>query len=1020
MKKLFGATRSGSQRIETMTDQAEKKKSFKDTLNLPRTPFNMKANLVQNEPATLKRWQQNKLYEQVRAAKAGKPRYVFHDGPPYANGSIHLGHLLNKVLKDLVVRTKTMAGFDVPYIPGWDCHGLPIEHKVMQELGDKARNMVPLQIRKRCADYAEKYIKLQRGQMEKLLTLADYDNPYLTMDPKFEAAALEVFADLVGKGLIYRALKPVHWSIANQTALAEAELEYEDREDTSVYVMFEIAAVSRDGMLDEFAGENSPLHEAGGKVYVMIWTTTPWTLPANLAVAVAPNHRYALVRFDGKLVIVAEELAEKVAKIGNVKSVETLGVTEGFNLAGMRYVHPFVENSSEFRVPSSELKDNGSNSPAPLDSSTRNSELGTRNSSNSPVFTIVTADYVTLEDGTGLVHTAPGHGVEDYQTGLREKLPIYCPVQADGTFDATAPDWLQGKVVWDANKLVVERLRESGHLFFTHQFMHSYPHDWRSRTPVIFRATEQWFLGVDRQVAGGATPQAAETTLRSLALSQTAGDVAFIPEWGRNRMRGMLESRPDWCLSRQRSWGLPIPAFFGANPGQVLLTRASIQAVADVVRAHGSDAWFKLEAKELLAKYDASNDPDAPDWIKSEIPNPKSEIKKAPDIFDVWFESGSSWNAVIVRRGLAHDPKDRPVTDLYLEGSDQHRGWFQSSLIPALGVTGRSPFATVLTHGFMVDKDGRKMSKSLGNTIEVEDLLKEYGADVCRWWVCSLNTDNDIKVDKSYFAVAGEEYRKVRNTIRFLLSNLYDFQKPTHSHAWVPADATSIDAWAIEALNRLIKRVSGAYEDFNFKDAREAIFRFCNETMSAIYLAATKDRLYCDPPGSVRRRRTQTAMYEITRSLILLIAPVLPHTADEAWAALNQRDVKDSPSVHLQLFPEAEEIIAANAWDEIMTRRDGWLKVIEESRQRLEIDNPLDCGLEIPANEAIRSIDAGDLADLCGISRVKLVEGDRINIIDLRSEPRCERSWKRDGTVKKRSDGSDLSDRDAAAVGLAS
>jgi len=1042
-----------------MTEQTEKKKSFKDTLNLPKTTFNMKANLVQNEPATLKRWQQVKLYEHVRAARhttdAAK-RYVFHDGPPYANGSIHLGHLLNKVLKDLVVRTKTMAGFDVPYIPGWDCHGLPIEHKVMQELGDKARGMVPLQIRKRCSDYAEKFIKLQRGQMERLLTLADYENPYLTMDPKFEAATLEVFADLVGKGLVYRALKPVHWSIANQTALAEAELEYEDREDTSVYVLFEVAAESRDGMLDEFVGENSPLHEGGEKVYVMIWTTTPWTLPANLAVAVAPNYRYALTRLAGKLVVLADELANKVAMAGGANIVETLGLAEGFNLVGMRYVHPFIERAVT-----------SSCTAAPTSSSTAAAAADA-------IWTIVAADYVTLEDGTGLVHTAPGHGVEDYQTGLREKLPIYCPVKADGTFDDTAPDWLRGKSVWEANKLVVDRLRESGHLFHAHQFLHSYPHDWRSKTPVIFRATEQWFVGVDKpfptsplreRSAESARPGEGEAskssatsaasvrssssqtspspqpspsegegvrTLRRLALSQTAKDVQFIPEWGRNRMRGMLESRPDWCLSRQRAWGLPIPAFFGAKPGEVLITKASVQAVAEVVRQHGSDAWFKLEPKELLAGYDVKNDPDAPSWLKTHGQESMGfdGLKKGPDIFDVWFESGSSWNAVLVQRGLAHDPKDRPVTDLYLEGSDQHRGWFQCSLLPALGVTGRSPFATVLTHGFMVDKDGKKMSKSLGNTLEVEDLLKEYGADVCRWWVCSLNTDNDIKVDKSYFQVAGEEYRKVRNTIRFLLSNLYDFEKPMHSHAWVAADATSIDAWAMNELNRLISRVTSAYAHFDFKTAREAIFSFCNETMSAVYLAATKDRLYCDKPDSPRRRRTQTAMYEITDALIRLIAPVLPHTADEAWAALLQRDVKDGPSVHLEGFPIMSEVKADDGWPELMEIRRKALGHTEGMRQRLGIDNPLDCGVSINTGPEmlarVQRFEANDLADLCGVSRfvsqsVGPGAGSMLgfNDCDLRNEPRCDRSWKRDGTVKPRSDGSMLSDRDAASVGLA-
>ncbi|MEX2215741.1 MAG: isoleucine--tRNA ligase [Phycisphaeraceae bacterium] len=992
-----------------MSEQAEKK-SFKSTLNLPKTTFNMKANLVQNEPASQKRWAEQKLYQQLRDAGKGKPRYVFHDGPPYANGSIHLGHLLNKVLKDLVVRTKTMAGFDVPYIPGWDCHGLPIEHKVMLELGDKARDMVALQIRKRCQDYAAKFIKLQMGQMQRLLTIADYDNPYLTMAPDYEAAVLEVFADLVGKGLVYRALKPVHWSIANQTALAEAELEYEDREDTSVYVLFEMDESSRDGLLDEFVGEESSLHkeppEPPEPVHLMIWTTTPWTLPANLAVAVHDSYRYALVRMDGRLIVLAEDLAEKVAKIGGVGKYEFIAHVEGFNLAGMKYKHPFVENCPP----------------------------GNRGDEEE-CFRIVTADYVTLEDGTGMVHTAPGHGVEDYQTGLRYKLPIYCPVQADGTFDQTAPQWLQGKSVWEANNLVIERLRESGHLFFAHPFSHSYPHDWRSKTPVIFRATEQWFLGVDLAIPGATTPGAGQLTgpaartddddaddstptLRNLALRETESDVKFIPEWGRNRMRGMLESRPDWCLSRQRSWGLPIPAFFGPNSGDFLLTKASILAVSEVVRKHGSDAWYKLEAHELLADYDSANDADAPAWVADALS--RKRLEKATDIFDVWFESGSSWAACIRTRGLGHDTTQQPITDLYLEGSDQHRGWFQSSLLPGIGATGRSPFKNVLTHGFMVDKDGKKMSKSLGNTLEVEALMKDYGADVCRWWVATLNTDNDIKVDKTFFDVAGEAYRKVRNTIRFLLSNLGDYEKPRDSYPWALADATSLDAWAMSELNKLIKLVRDSYEKFQFRRASEAIFDFCNETMSAVYLAATKDRLYCDAPGSARRRRTQTAMFEITSALIRLIAPIQPHTADEAWAALHKSDVKAQASVHLELFPEPVAVTCDADWAAVIEARDAWLKFLEESRKSSDIENPLDMGLAVPASDALKKFARVDLADLCGISRLALVDGAKeMKLQDLRSEPRCERSWKRDGTVKPRSDGSVLSDRDAAALGLA-
>ena len=715
-----------------MNPTTDNKKTYKSTLNLPKTTFPMKANLVQNEPATIKSWQKNGLYNDIRDTRKGNPPYVFHDGPPYANGSIHLGHLLNKVLKDLVVRSKTMAGFDCPYIPGWDCHGLPIEHKVMQDLGAKAADMSPMQIRRRCKTDAQKFVKLQSKQMKRLLTLADYDNPYLTMTPDYEAAVLEVFADLVKAGLVYRALKPVHWSIANQTALADAELEYHDREDTSVYVLFEVT--DRSSLPASLHVDQVP---PDAPIHLMIWTTTPWTLPANLAVAVHPRYTYGLYKVGHGHAILATDLAPKVLALQDEKQADPIGTCVGDELTNTGYRHPFLDDDNPRRV--------------------------------------VAADYVTLEDGTGLVHTAPGHGVEDYQTGLREKLDVYCPVREDGTFDDTAPDWLQGVDVWKANGLVVERLRESGHLFHDHTFTHSYPHDWRSKTPVIFRATKQWFVRVDQASRD-------DVSLRDKALAATQSDVGFIPGWGRNRMRGMLESRPDWCISRQRAWGLPIPVFLNQD-GQALLTPASVRTVADKVRQHGSDCWFTTGPDELLSDYDPASDPDVPDWLKSQDRDGIANLNKANDIFDVWFESGSSWNAVLRQRGLGYP------ADLYLEGSDQHRGWFQLSLLPALGATGQSPFRSVLTHGFMVDREGKKMSKSGGNALDVDDLLQKFGADVCRWWVASLNCDNDIKVDLDFFKVAGEEYRKVRNTIRFLLSNLSDFQPPRRQLIRSPARA---------------------------------------------------------------------------------------------------------------------------------------------------------------------------------------------------------------------------------------
>ncbi|MAX27340.1 MAG: isoleucine--tRNA ligase [Phycisphaeraceae bacterium] len=949
-----------------------KKVNFKSTLNLPRTSFPMKANLVLNEPQSSKRWDKLDLYNAIRKERDGAPKFVFHDGPPYANGSIHLGHLLNKVLKDFVVRTQTMMGKDCSYIPGWDCHGLPIEHKVMQDLGDKAREMEPIKIRRKCKSYAEKFVKQQMGQMKQLLTVADYDNPYLTMNPGFEKGVIEVFSALVEKGLVFRQLKPVHWSIDNQTALAEAELEYEDREDTSVFVMFDLTPEAK-----ALASEKT----SGGFDSIMIWTTTPWTLPANMAVAVHERYEYGVYQVGDRKVVLATELAAKVLAKEGIEDAKPLETFKGKELVGLTYNHPFIDR----------------------------------------VGPVVHAEYVTLEDGTGMVHTAPGHGVEDYQTGLREGIEVYCPVQGDGTFDTTAPQWLQGKKVWDANQLVVDHLTSSGHMFHTHKFMHSYPHDWRGKTPVIFRATEQWFIGVDKDFKS----PAGQSTMRKLAMDYAANKIRFIPEWGRNRMRGMLESRPDWCISRQRSWGLPIPAFYPPEgvEGDPLLTAASVKAVAECFGQHGSDSWFVASPDQILASYDAASDPDAPAWVKDVD---LSTLQKGNDTFDVWFESGSSWNACMRNRDL-HKTDGQGITDLYLEGSDQHRGWFQHSLLPAIGVTGKTAFETVLTHGFMVDKDGKKMSKSLGNTLDVSELLKEFGADVCRWWVSRLNVENDIKVDHSFFKLAGEEYRKIRNTIRFLLSNLSDFDSATDKVKLTDEDATSVDAWAIGKTIALAEKVTDCYANFNFRGASELLYNFCNDTMSAEYLVAVKDRLYCDALGSQRRKRAQATVYRVSTVLIRLLAPIMPHTADEAWGALEGDNAK---CVHLMTFQDVscmKQIPVSENWPKVMKQRDSWMRELEKFRQANDVDNPLDLGLVLPAvvdGVALDQFKADDLADLCGISKVTIAPGsdDALQVIDLRNEPRCDRSWKRDGTVKPYTwEDNDvmLSARDAAACGLA-
>ncbi len=971
---------------ETNTKE-DTKPNYKKTLNLPKTAFPMKANLVQNEPGSIKRW--NKLgegaglYQAMMQAASGRKKFVFHDGPPYANGSIHLGHLMNKCLKDFVTRSKFMDGYDCPFVPGWDCHGLPIEHKVMTDLVEsgKAKKLDTLDddtrrmaVRKECQTYAGKQVKLQSGQMERLLTVADYKDPYLTMSPKYEAAVLEVLSGLCAQGLVYKALKPVHWSIVSETALADAELEYQDREDLSVYVDFE--AADGNAVYEAFGlGEDD---RPGAKPSFLIWTTTPWTLPANMAIAVHEKFEYSLVRVDGNITVMATELVAKVCKAAKAEDIETLATATGEKLLGLRYIHPLRDCP-----------------PTPI---------GEPDADTCNCYTIVSADYVTLEDGSGLVHTAPGHGADDYQTGLRVGLPVYCPVLGDGTYDETVPEWIAGMSIWDANELIAKRLNESGHMFHSYTFMHSYPHDWRTKTPVIFRSTEQWFVDVNK-------PTKRENKgLREMALESTqdGGTVSFVPAWGRNRMRGMLDSRPDWCISRQRAWGLPIPAF-ALPDGSAFMTEQSSKAVADLVRTHGSDAWFKESPEFLLAEYDAANDPDAPEELRNGSVS-IADLKKGQDILDVWFESGSSWNAVMRQRS---DGKDFPI-DLYLEGSDQHRGWFQLSLLPSLGVMGTPAFKTLLTHGFMVDKDGKKLSKSKGAALK--DLFDRYGADVLRWWVCSLAYENDVKVDEEFFKLAGESYRKVRNTLRFMLSNLNEY---AHKEGG-SFDPHSLEAWVLCEFDTLVSKVQKAYRDYAFHEVHKLIYNFCNTTLSGEYLSAVKDRLYCDAADSPRRVQTQRALFMLTDGLCRLLAPVMCHTADESFRALHGVDPKDTTvSVHLTEFPKPAGVVASENWSKVHAILDDARKVLENARATQGIDNPLDAGLCVPdADGVLAACNADDLADLCGVSRFEVCDGGEIQVTDLSNEPRCERSWKRDGTAKLRSDGGMLSDRDAAAVGV--
>ncbi len=945
------------------------KPNYKDTLNLPKTDFPMAAKLVENEPKRLEKWRELKLYERILESRKDAPLWVLHDGPPFANGDIHIGHLINKTLKDVFLRWHSLKGERTPYVPGWDCHGLPIEHKIQQELGPKLREMSTVEVRRRCFEYASKYATLQSSQFQRLGILGDWENPYLTMKPAYEASTLEVFARFVEAGLVYKQLKPVYWSIANQTALADAEIEYQDRDDMSIYVLFEIE--NRDALPSSL---NAP---AGEPVHLMIWTTTPWTLPANLAVAVAPQGNYQLVTFEknGRRfhAVVVDQLVNRIAEAGKAQVVQVLGSAVGDTLTGVKYRHPFMDR----------------------------------------VCPVVTADYVTFEDGTGLVHTAPGHGEDDYQTGRAYGLDIYCPVLANGRFDDTVPDWLRNQLVWDANEIIIRRLDELGVLYHQQTIRHSYPHDWRSKTPTIFRATEQWFIAVDKPFqAGGQESAGGSKSLRERALSAAKDQIRFVPEWGRARMTGMLESRPDWCISRQRAWGLPIPVFYNEQ-GEALLTPESVRAVARRFAEKGSDAWFTDSPAELLKDYDPG-----PKF-------PKDKLRKEKDIFDVWFESGSSWHAVLLGRSDLRYP-----ADLYLEGSDQHRGWFQLSMLPALGATGQAPFKQVLTHGFVVKPDGRKVSKSDKEYVTATKEIETHGADLLRLWTCSVDYEGDIPTSPQVIREFGDKYRKIRNTLRYLLSNLYDFDPSADAVAEIPA--SSLDGWASAELDELIRQVSAAYDNYQLHRAFRLLHDFCAVQISAIYGNAMKDRLYCEKPDSPLRRRCQTVMHRMAVVLTKLLSPMLVFTADETWEHLRRAgEDADLPSVHLARAPQpaaeppSEE--QRREWELILKLRDDALLQLDALKKEAGLNKALDAELVFHVNDdAIRQKlqqYGPDLEDMAGAGHHAFAEASAsesavtVKVLDRRNDYQaCARSWKRRPDVGQDPNYPDLSLRDAQAV----
>ena len=934
-----------------MTTEANKKNAYKETLNLPQTPFAMEAKLVQNEPVRLKKWQEMDLYGKLMDARKDALQWVLHDGPPFANGDIHIGHLINKTLKDVVIRFRSMQGHQTPYVPGWDCHGLPIEHKIQEKLGSKIREMPVAEVRQQCYEYAEKFAKIQSVQFQRLGILGEWDKPYLTMAPEYEAASLDVFATFVERGLVYKKLKPVPWSVSNQTALADAELEYKDVTDPSVYVEF-------------------PLVDGTG--YLMVWTTTPWTLPANLAVAVNANVEYAKVRYrrngEGRMGIAAADLVEKVFKRAGVESFEVVEKVRGEELVGKEYRHPFIERTGR----------------------------------------IVAAEYVTTTDGTGLVHTAPGHGEDDYETGIREGLQVYSPVLANGRFDQTAPEWIQGKSVWEANAIIIEQLKDRGLLLGEEPILHSYPHDWRSKKPIIFRATEQWFVSVEKPFGiDGDEPK----SLRQRAVDGVQQQAKFIPEWGQARMLGMLQSRPDWCISRQRAWGLPIPVFYNEK-GEALLTPESVRAVAKRFAEKGSSSWFTDSPAELLGDYNPG-----PDF-------PKDKLRKEQDIFDVWFESGSSWHAVLQARPYLKYP-----ADMYLEGSDQHRGWFQLSLLPSLGVTGRPPYKQVLTHGFIVKPDGTKVSKSDKEYVTATQEIDRHGADLLRLWCCSVDYQNDVPTSPQVIKEFGDKYRKIRNTLRYLLSNLYDF---------TPADAqevpqNSLDGWAMAELDQLITEVTAAYESYNLHRVFRLLHDFCSVQISAVYGNAMKDRLYCEAPDAPLRRRCQTVMHRMVVALTKLLAPMVVFTADETWEHIQHKPAGDAnlASVHLALLPKPSGDVVSDEqreeWRLLMDLRDKALGQLDALKKQAGLNKALDAEViyRVDDDQMRRKLQAygADLEDLVGAGcwsfAEKSPEGPAVTaeVVDRRETYKaCARSWKRRPDVGRDEEYPDLTLRDALAV----
>jgi isoleucyl-tRNA synthetase len=905
---------------------------LKHTVNLPKTGFSMKANLAQTEPKMLERWDKENLYQQIRAARAGRPTFILHDGPPYANGRIHLGTAFNKILKDFIVKSKSMAGFDSPYVPGWDCHGLPIEIKVDSDLGPKKAHMSAVEIRRACRKYAEKFINLQRIDFKRLGVLGRWDDPYLTMSAPYQAEIANAFVEFLDRGYVYKGLKPVHWCMKDRTALAEAEVEYDDHSSPSIWVRFRLT--SDPAQLDAAL--------AGREVYGLIWTTTPWTIPANMAIAYNPKYEYAAVDVAGSVYIVAAELLQVTAeKLGWAEYTKIAGFV-GAKLEGAMFRHPFLERDS----------------------------IG------------ILADHVTLEQGTGAVHTAPGHGQEDYVSGRQYGIETFCPVDAAGRFfhaegaSGRLPEELIGKTVWEGNPIVIGILKERGALLGLETLQHSYPHCWRCHKPTIFRATEQWFIGMDRN------------DFRQRAL-QAIHQVRWLPAWGEERISNMVAARPDWCISRQRIWGVPIIVFYCDTCREPLTDKPILDSIVDLFREHSADVWYERSAAELL-----------PAGTRCKKCG-GIEFSKESDILDVWFDSGSSHLAVLNPRfGLSWP------ADVYLEGGDQYRGWFHSSLLVGTGIKGGSPYRSCLLNGWVLDGDGKAMHKSLGNSIEPEEVIKHHGAEILRLWSASVDFHEDVRLSGTILTRLVDAYRKLRNTFRYLLGNLSDF---AHERDAVDgADLTEIDQWVLLRAEDLVARSRAWFEEYEFHKVYHSLYAFATVDLSSVYFDVLKDRLYTAAPKSKARRAAQTALYRLLYALVRLVAPIMSFTAEEVWGHMGHPG-----SVHVELFPEPGELTSGIGddmrrrvpeWDRLLGVRDGVMKSLEAARNDKLIGAPLEASVRLNANGDLYPLlekYARELPSLFIVSQVELGKATLAQgaaelevTVERAAGTKCERCWK--------------------------